>query len=95
MGKANQNFVQFWCEAEQTSSAKVSWMLWKRKEEDLLMWALRENWYSIRQFEKVAIGENQNEIVFTSHIILYYAGIIKNIPLSHDSLFLKEQDAVF
>ena len=76
MGKANQNFVQFWCEAEQTSSAKVSWMLWKRKEEDLLYWALRENWNTNKHFEKVAIEENQNEIVFSIHINLHYAGII-------------------
>ena len=76
MGKANQNFVQFWCEAEQTSSAKVSWMLGKRKEEDHLYWALRENWSSIKHLEKVAIGENQNEIAFSIHINLHYAGIV-------------------
>ena len=76
MGKANQNFVQFWCEAEQTSSAKVSWMLWKRKEEDLLYWALRENWNTNKHFEQVALEENQNEIVFSIHINLHYAGII-------------------
>ena len=44
MGKANQNFVKFWCEAGQTGPARLSWMLWKKKEENLLQWALRENW---------------------------------------------------
>ena len=44
MGKANQNFVKFWCEAEQTGPARLSWMLWKKKEENLLQFALRENW---------------------------------------------------
>ena len=36
MGKANQNFVQFWCEAEQTGPARVSNLLWKKKEENSL-----------------------------------------------------------
>ena len=34
MGKANQNFVQFWCEAEQTGPARLSWMLRKKKREN-------------------------------------------------------------
>ena len=31
MGKANQNFVQFWCEAEQTGPARVSYLLRKKR----------------------------------------------------------------
>ena len=39
-GKANQNLIQFWCEAEQTGPAKVSLKLWKKRVPE-------RNWDSI------------------------------------------------
>ena len=33
----------------------------KEKEENLLWWALRENWRSLKHFKKVIVGKNRNE----------------------------------
>ena len=33
VGKANQNFVKFWCEAKQTGFARLSWEALEKKEE--------------------------------------------------------------
>ncbi len=59
MGKANQNFVKPWCEAEQF--CQVEQNAQKEKEEDLFGWALMENWSSLKLFEKVVVEENRNE----------------------------------
>ena len=63
MGKANQNFVQFWCEAEQTGPARVSYLLGKKRRKTPLVSSQRELKF-IKHFEKLVIRENQNEIAF-------------------------------
>ena len=52
MGKANQNFVKPWCEAEQTSSARLSRMLRKKKRKtslDELSWRTEAHWSFLKK----------------------------------------------
>ena len=49
----------------------------KEKEENLLWWALRENWRSLKHFKKVIVEKNRNENIQTQ---LQDEGILWSLP---------------